>query len=105
MLESRKFGENDRFAHLDYVKVWEREHPELEARMAVDMLVKWGMVAASPDGEDSAGRQKLRLATPEELVERAIQCADLLCAKMRERRWFHVAPSINDEPKEATDGE
>jgi hypothetical protein len=44
-------------------------------RVAVEMATRWGMVAAVPDGEDSAKRQKLRLMTPQELVDRAIESA------------------------------
>ena len=55
-----------------------------EGQFAAHMIEKWGMVAAMSDGEDSAGRQKLRLATPEELVERAITTTNLLFKRMRE---------------------
>ena len=52
------------------------------ARAAVEMVVKWGMVAGVPDGEDSSGRQQLRLATPEELTKRAIETAALMYEKL-----------------------
>ena len=50
----------------------------LRMRYAGAMIERWGMVAACPDGEDSSGRSKLRLATPEELVDRAYAVAALL---------------------------
>jgi hypothetical protein len=45
-------------------------HPT--AKIAIEMAQRWGMVAAIPDGEDTAGRQKLRLMTPAELAQRAV---------------------------------
>ena len=53
----------------------EAVNSSVEANFAAMMIERWGMVAATPDGEDSAGRQRLRLPTPEELVERAFECA------------------------------
>lgn len=52
------------------------------AKVAIEFITKWGMVAAVEDGEDSAGRQKLRLATPEELVDRAVITAKLLYERL-----------------------
>jgi len=46
--------------------------------LAVEMVNRWGMVAGMPDGEDSSGRARLRLATPEELVDRAVEVSNLL---------------------------
>ena len=48
------------------------ETPGPEMLTALDMLQRWGMVAAVDDGEDKAGRAKIRLATPDELVELAL---------------------------------
>lgn len=77
------------------VTVWNREVMEIEARLASEMIIRWGMVAAAPDGEDSAGRAKLRLLTPAELVERACESATLLIMECRARDWVHITPSIN----------
>ncbi|KKL25562.1 hypothetical protein LCGC14_2404040 [marine sediment metagenome] len=76
------------------VMVWEREYLEQEARFVLELLVRWGMVAAEPDGEDSAGRQKLRLQTPEELTTRAFAVADLAMKKARKDGLVHVAPEL-----------
>ena len=45
---------------------------------AAAFIERWGMVAAMPDGEDAAGRSKLRLMSPQELVDRAYETADLI---------------------------
>jgi hypothetical protein len=73
--------------------VHEREHPNFEARLAVNLLEKWGMVAAEPDGEDSAGRAKLRLSTPQELAVRACNVASETAAEIRKRGWFVSVPT------------
>lgn len=51
----------------------ETEQPDQVARLAFSFIEKWGMVAGTPDGEDSSGRQKLRLGTPDEVVQRAFE--------------------------------
>lgn len=48
---------------------------DMNAQIAFALIERWGMIAAMPDGEDSAGRQKFRLQTPEELVARAFTVA------------------------------
>lgn len=65
-----------------------------EAHCAIEFVQKWGMVACVPDGEDGAGRQKLRLATPDEVVARAVTTTELLYRTMRERRWIDTNPML-----------
>lgn len=55
------------------------------ATLAKELLERWGMVAGMPDGEDSAGRAKVRLATPDELVGRALTVAELFYAQAAAR--------------------
>lgn len=87
----------------DYLKVviHEREHPSFEARIAVDLCERWGMVAATPDGEDSAGRAKVRNLTPREMVTRACDTASALVAEFRDRGWMTPLPSLADVRAEA----
>jgi hypothetical protein len=61
------------------------------------------MVAAAPDGEDSAGRAKLRLATPEELVQRAFVTANLAYWNARQRGLILNLPDLKDTQAEAKD--
>jgi hypothetical protein len=95
MLESKKFSGTTRYDRDDVV-VWNREHLELQAKFAFDFAVRWGMVAAMPDGEDSAGRQQLRLATTDELVSRSVECAEKLFDEFRRREWIHQTPSLEE---------
>ena len=76
------------------------EHAVREGRMATILIEKWGTVAADTDGEDSAGRSKLRLQTPEEIVQRACDTAALACAEFRKRGWIIPVPptyELDDE--------
>jgi len=81
------------------VTVYDREEFEREARMAVILIERWGMIAATPDGEDSAGRQRLRLQTPDELVDRAFTVAALTFKKARDKGFVHLSPEL-PEPEE-----
>ena len=58
------------------------------ASIAGEFVTKWGMVLGVPDGEDSAGRSRLRLATPTEVVDRAVETADLLMTRFDQLGWL-----------------
>ena len=79
----------------------ERE-PGMEAHMLIDLVAKWGCVACIPDGEDSAGRQKMRLQTPEELVERSAEMVERTCAALDRRGWLIERPSAPAEAGKQT---
>ena len=85
------------------VQVWETEHLELEANLAASLIERWGMVCAEPDGEDSAGRQKLRLQTPDELVQRAFDVAHDFMDQARIRGLIHTTPDL--PPSKEWEGE
>ena len=81
------------------IKAWETELPNVEARLALALIEKWGMVAGEADGEDTAGRQKIRLQSPEELVERACKTAQLAFARLRKEGWISVSPTFEEADK------
>jgi len=68
----------------------EIEYPQ--ARLASELMRHLAIVAAVPDGVDEAGRQKLRLMTEPEVVERATKIADLAWAEYRKRNWLLDVP-------------
>lgn len=69
-----------------------------EARMACLLIERWGMIAGKSDGEDSAGRAKLDLMPPAEVVERACETAQLAVAEFERRGWVeNVTPRPEDE--------
>jgi hypothetical protein len=75
--------------------IFEKKRVDARAQVAVEFISKWGMVAAMPDGEDSAGRQKLRLATESELVMRAISTVGLLFSSLEDMGWVVDLPDLN----------
>jgi hypothetical protein len=77
------------------VQVFIKRQPVRAAEIAQEFVTRWGMIAAKPDGEDSAGRAKLALLAPVEIVQRACDTAELLIAEFEKRGWFVELP----EPK------
>ena len=71
--------------------------PGTKAKIATELLSRWGMVAGKPDGEDSAGRAKLALMPVEEVVTRAVEAADLAVNEMKKRGWFLEIPPQEEE--------
>lgn len=74
------------------IKICQTEVPHPQAQIANDLMKQLAIVAAVPDGEDAAGRQKLRLMTPEEVVARATNIADLAWKEYRTRGWLLDIP-------------
>ena len=64
------------------------DHLTCEAVLACQMMEKWGLVAATPDGEDSAGRAKLRRMTGEELAREACEAAAAAYKEFEARGWI-----------------
>ena len=61
------------------------ETPDQTARMAFALIERWGAVAAEADGEDSAGRAKLKLQPAAALVNRAFDIAEAATAEAKKR--------------------
>ena len=80
------------------VEIRQTKVVDQRANIASELLTRWGMIAALPDGEDSAGRQQLRLMTPEELVHRACVVADLAWSTFAERGWLLSLPAPRSSP-------
>ena len=62
------------------------------AATAHDIAKHLAMVAGESDGEDSSGRQKLRLMTPEEVATRACDIAEAMWTKFEARGWILDVP-------------
>ena len=75
--------------------------PSTEAELAIEFIARWGMVAAEPDGEDTAGRQKLKPMSPEQVVDRALRVAELACQRFEEKGWYLHLPEPTPPPEEA----
>jgi len=83
--------------YADTMEASYHEVPGREALFAATFVERWGMTAGVPDGEDSAGRQTVRLATPEELVARAIKTTELLFGEFKTRGWLHDVTFTGEE--------
>lgn len=53
---------------------------ELRTQLAWDLIHRFGSIAGEDGGEDAAGRSKLRLQTPQELVSRCFNIVDTFMA-------------------------
>lgn len=84
---------------LPTIMVHNTDHLKRPARMAQAFVEKWGMVAAEDGGEDSSGRAKLKLSTPQEVVDRACEIAGLLLHKFDELDWIEEVPTMDELKK------
>lgn len=75
------------------ISIHSTEHLIQEARIAVSLVERWGMVQAKDGGEDSSGRARLELMPVDEVVARACDTAALLMAEVRNRNWVVPVPS------------
>jgi hypothetical protein len=84
--------------------------PDQVAATALQMIERWGCIAAVPDGEDRAGRSRLRLQTPDELATYAFKAAEAFWAKAHELGHVLALPSAEerrrllDDARKAEDG-
>src|SRR5688572_16352986 len=76
------------------VSIFKTEAPDEVA--AFELIERWGLVAAMPDGEDSSGRAKLRLPTPDELVARAFAIAETAWATAHAKGRIVTIPDLNE---------
>lgn len=85
------------------------QHPRVaigpEANFALACIERWAMVAAELDGEDSAGRAKLRRMSPDEVVAHACDCAAKAFAAFKDRGWVIDVPSMAELAEAVKDQE
>ena len=62
--------------------------PTIRMEFAMSIMERWAAVAAEIDGEDSAGRQKVRHTTPQEIVEYSVEVAELAFERFAEKGWM-----------------
>jgi len=103
MLETTSVPDQYSANKLPGIVIHETELLENEAKIALDLIIKWGMVAASDDGEDSTGRAKMKLLTPEEVVTRAFDCAKLALEEARKRNLTHTVDKLYENLPKAED--
>lgn len=79
------------------VKTWV---PNETGELAIQFATHFGMVAAKIEGEDSGGRSKMELQSPDEVVDRACEMAELLVARLKKKNWIIDLPDLPDETAE-----
>lgn len=77
--------------------------PDQRAFFAMQCIERWGLVAGTPDGEDTAGRSKLRKMSAAEVVQDACEVARIAYEEFSKRGWLIAVPSLDtlaDDMKE-----
>lgn len=74
-------------------KVVALEAMSVEAHLAFQLIERWGMVFAAPDGEDSSGRAKIKPEEPEVIVGRAFEITTLFVQEARNRGLMVTVPA------------
>ena len=67
-----------------------------EALLTFALVERWGMIMGTPDGEDSSGRQKVRIMTASELVERACRVTEQVFMACRDLGWIRPGPTAEE---------
>lgn len=82
--------------------------PNYTAKLAEQIVNHCAMVTGQVDGEDTAGRQKLKLMDPADVAKRACDIAENMVAIFEARGWiveFPPLPTKEDEkPTDANPG-
>lgn len=82
------------------VTLYETSVGNERARFAAELLSRLAIITAETDGEDSAGRQKCRLMTPEECAQRAADISDAAFNEFEKRNWMIDIPEPTEAPPE-----
>ena len=82
------------------VTVYRRKALDLTGELAYRLLERFAVVAAQPAGEDTAGRQALRLMPPEEIVQRSFQIARAFMAEADRMGNFIALPDLEEMVEE-----
>ncbi len=104
-MQTHSFVEKQDWDGSTEVVVVLRKCPSSVAQLAANIAERWALVAAMPDGEDSAGRQKLRLPATEELVARSCDLAAGLWQEFEKRGWIMDLPEPKPKQRKNEDGE
>jgi hypothetical protein len=94
-------GYNDRLFDYEYAHIHKTAMPHTVGLVALDIVKAHAMIAAIPDGEDSAGRAKLRLPTADELTTRACDIAAEMWIQFQKRDWMFDVPLPTPRKKAA----
>lgn len=79
---------------------YESAHPNFTAKLAMQLAGNLSIILAAPDGEDSAGRQKLKLMEPQAVASHACAIAEEMTKLFDARGWFTECPLPRIEKRE-----
>jgi hypothetical protein len=72
------------------------EVPSSRAQFAMKLMDHLSIVLGDVDGEDSAGRQKIKVMAPRDVAARACAIADAAYEEFRTRGWLLTVPSYEE---------
>jgi len=75
---------------------------EARAGLALMFIERFGVIGTKTEGEDTAGRAKLELQSPTELVERCFQMADAFIERAEQRGEIRSASEEVEKAKLAS---
>jgi len=78
------------------VSIFVTKMPDPIGQFAMAIIERFAIVAATPNGEDSAGRQALDLQPPVDLVKRAFDIAELAYEECNARGHLLDLPDLNE---------
>lgn len=86
-IEEKTFGGGTK------IRLFNNKVPKEKAQLAIDLLKHLAIVAGDVDGEDTAGRSKLRLLKPQEVAERAVAIAAEAWIAFEAEGWVLDVPA------------
>lgn len=81
--------------------VHETEHLTIRAKICLELIQRWGLIAGEDGGEDSTGRAKIKTQDPSKVVARAIAITQEFFVQTHSRGWIHELPSMEDARNQA----
>jgi len=79
------------------VTVADTQMPHPVAQFAMVLIERWGMVQGESDGEDSAGRAKIKLMNEQDVVARACKTAQIAFEQFAAKDWLFDVPNPTRE--------
>lgn len=73
--------------------------PTFVGKLATDLARQIAICLGDQDGEDSSGRAKLKLMSPEKIAKHACDVAQCMAEEFDRRGWFVDVPVLPDEPE------
>lgn len=96
MADDYEIGFHSSYGQPSSVYLHFRTLPNTKAKFAMAMVERLALIAAEGDGEDSAGRQKLRRLDAKEIANIACDISDSLFDEFATREWLITIPPLEE---------